>query len=205
MLHGHECPARITTRIPVRGTLPTQYAPDPGRANNLHLYITSSSMIDPHFDINMFQCFKVVLLQHLLSDRHLALETSGRDELSATVLVIGEGAIVQLDGFCVEPSLRFDKFPRLCCCHVLVAIEDTKAVLVAVKLSIGDRLPVGVVRIDLARCLYTEILDVAPTQVRSDKKLASVTDRMGREHTELQGPMRRRQLHSVQPLMFLHG
>jgi len=68
-------------------------------------------MIDPHFDIDMFQCFKVVLLQHLLSDRHLALETSGRDELSATVLVIGEGAIVQLDGLCVEPSLRFDKFP----------------------------------------------------------------------------------------------
>lgn len=63
-------------------------------------------MLDPNFDIDMFESFKVVVLEHLFCDSDFALDTLGPNELSASVVTRTRHlSTVDLDRFREHPGL----------------------------------------------------------------------------------------------------
>jgi hypothetical protein len=168
MLHGHECPSRIPRVRVVSTSLSRQHTPDPGRAPQLDFDVPSFSVLDPYFNIDVLQLFEVIVGEHLLSDAHRAQHSALANELAARVLLkLWHDSALYLDGFGMKPGLRLYKLPVLRSFDVPVGIESTETVFIGIKAARKGRgLPVGIVLVNLSRGQDTEMLDIAPCQIR---------------------------------------
>src|ERR1700733_10009236 len=95
-------------------TFPSKDALDAPWADNLDLDISSSRVMYPDPHIDMLQCLKIVVHQHLLRDRNCTRDTIRPNELTTKILaVLVHRAPLYVYGFSLKPCLWFDEGPRL--------------------------------------------------------------------------------------------
>jgi len=162
MLYGHERPSRVATSVHICGTRTSEYTPYPIWADDLHLHFAPCTMLNPNLHIDVLQSLKVVPVQLLPRDCHLAF--NGATNRLATVIlrVHTECSIVQLNSLCLVPSLGFDQFPLLRGRHIFIPVYYAKAVLVAVFPTRGYLLPIWIFRIDDVSRLNAKVLNISP-------------------------------------------
>jgi hypothetical protein len=125
-------------------------------------------MFDPDLYSDMLQCFKIMLIQLLSHYLNLAFDATSWDRFATRIcLVRPEGAIFNLNGWGLVPSLRFNQLPALRRCYVFISIDNAKTVFVTVFSTSCSFFPVRIVRVDDASCLDAEMLNIAPSKVGS--------------------------------------
>lgn len=180
MLECHESPSRKPSIGGVKLPRAGQFTDDTIRTNKLDLDISSLGVLDPHTNVNVFECLKIVLFHHFLCDGHLVLITVVPNSEAPLVLVLLfrqyiHFPVVDLNGLRVEPCLGLDQLPILCRLHKGIAVQSTVTVFIAEHVPSSCLFPVGVVGIDKASSFDTEVLDIAPSQVRPITLSHSIT------------------------------
>lgn len=116
----------------------------------------------------MLKLLKVVRVQRLFGDRHLARDAFLRNRLATTSDVEQvHGTVGNLDRWQLNPTLWLDSLPVYCRVHEVDSAERAVAVLVAVWSAESRLFPIRIIRVDLDSSAYAEMLEVAPAQVRT--------------------------------------
>jgi hypothetical protein len=109
-----------------------------------------------------------MLTQLLPGYLNLAFGTTSWDKFATRIyLVRPESAVFDLNGLGPIPSLRFDQLPALSGCHVFISVDNAITIFVTVSSTSCSFFPVGIVRVDGARSLDAEMLNIAPRKVGS--------------------------------------
>jgi len=167
MLKSHKLPTNKTSGSFVEFSGASEDALDAVGTSQGNLNVSSSGVLDPDLNSDMFQCLEVVPDHLRRSDLHRALHPCFCNRFSTlhgTIYHLGT-----LSFYCghEDPRLRFDNLPVSSHFNVTISIETTEAIFVRVFAPCSGGIPIWVFWVDGDCRSDAKVLDVTPGQIRT--------------------------------------